>query len=387
MASAKPILNLRYQSKDGTYPIVILVRHRGRKKYINLKESILKRSWNGQRVKDTHPDYERINALIDSELSRIKQYFSQCTVNGKPVILDALDEKKKLQGFADYMRKRGQQYYDKGKYVMKRKLSRFAKEIEECFGRDLPFDEWDADAVEALDTYWVKLPNTANTRLKKFSFFNQFYMEVAKRGLAPMPSPFERPNIMSEPVKKHKLSFADLQTFERATFPNKNHEKARDLFLLSYYCKGARFENVLTMRKDWAVKGRIHFRSNKGKKHLSVLIHQKLQALIDKYPGEYIIPIIKELPQPGTEAYLKCIDSNNTLVNKWLGKACKAAGIPEVTMHESRHTFAYHMKQRTNNIHAIKDSLGHSTTKQTETYLISLDDEQIDDEVSKLYGV
>jgi integrase/recombinase XerD len=386
MPTIKVFLKTAYQSKDNSYPIVIEVRHNGRKKHINVDAKILEKSWTGSEVKDSHPEADIINSKIQTELARIRKIIADCSLNSRPFLLDMLEpESSRSRGFAEYLRKRAEQYYQKGQIIMRRKLKRFAFEIEQCFGRDVHFNEWSKDKVQQLDTYLIKLPNKANTRLKKFSFYHQFYIEAVEQGMAPLPSPFKKPGIMAEPVKKEKLSEKELKALAEVELSNINVQMARDLFMLSYYCKGARFENVLTMKRFQIGNGRIYFQTNKGKKHLSVLIHPKLQALIDKYPhSDFIIPLIDHIPE-GKEAYIKMVDSHNTKVNKWLKRACKAAGIKTVTMHEARHTFAYLLKTKTDNIHVIKDSLGHSTTKQTEAYLKSLDDEILDKEVSKLY--
>jgi site-specific recombinase XerC len=44
------------------------------------------------------------------------------------------------------------------------------------------------------------------------------------------------------------------------------------------------------------------------------------------------------------------------------------------------------MKKKSDNIHVIKEALGHSKSSTTEQYLQSLDDEFIDKEIDKLYG-
>jgi integrase len=54
-------------------------------------------------------------------------------------------------------------------------------------------------------------------------------------------------------------------------------------------------------------------------------------------------------------------------------------------MHLARYTFAYHLKQSTDNIFVV-DSLGHSRSTQTEAYLKALGDERLDEEMDKLYG-
>jgi len=86
------------------------------------------------------------------------------------------------------------------------------------------------------------------------------------------------------------------------------------------------------------------------------------------------------------EKYKQVVKRRNTIVNEWLWKAGKSIGINDISFHTARHTFSWHMKGVTDNIHVIKDALGHSTTQQTEIYPKELDDEVIDKEVAKLYG-
>jgi integrase/recombinase XerD len=63
------------------------------------------------------------------------------------------------------------------------------------------------------------------------------------------------------------------------------------------------------------------------------------------------------------------------------------AGITlNLSFHISRHSFAWHLKQTTDNIHVIQDSLAHSRSATTEIYLKALDDEALDPEMEKLYG-
>jgi integrase/recombinase XerD len=63
------------------------------------------------------------------------------------------------------------------------------------------------------------------------------------------------------------------------------------------------------------------------------------------------------------------------------------AGITkDLTFHIARHTFASHLQDVTDNIHVIKDSLGHSKSQTTEIYLKALSDERLDKDMDKLYG-
>lgn len=81
------------------------------------------------------------------------------------------------------------------------------------------------------------------------------------------------------------------------------------------------------------------------------------------------------------------IDSLNVIVNRNLKVVAELVGISKaLTFHIARHTFAFHLKKKTDSIHVIKDSLGHSRSSTTEQYLQALDDEYLDIEMDKLYG-
>jgi integrase len=128
------------------------------------------------------------------------------------------------------------------------------------------------------------------------------------------------------------------------------------------------------------------FKTNKGNKHISVKIHSRLQAIIDAYEGDFLFPFVKAMPGCKKE-YKKMIDSLNVVVNRNLKIVADLAGITKVlTFHIARHTFAFHLKKKTDSIHVISDSLGHSRSQTTEIYLQSLDDEYLDKELDKLYG-
>jgi integrase len=136
------------------------------------------------------------------------------------------------------------------------------------------------------------------------------------------------------------------------------------------------------------IAGRIYFETNKGHKNISVLITSKLQRILDQYPnGQYVFPYIKETPADEF-IYRSVKDSANTLVNRYLKVVTGLAKIPiPVTFHQARHSIAYHLKKAKVETNFIQDVLGHSSSRTTEIYLKSLDDESLDEEMKKVYGV
>src|SRR4029077_372080 len=121
--------------------------------------------------------------------------------------------------------------------------------------------------LEQYDIYLINKKNRQNTRKKKFKTLGRF---------API---FKQYKISAAPVKKDKLTSEEIVAIEKATLYGPADD-ARNLLLLSYYCKGMRFENcVLLDPKKQILNGRIFFVTNKGKKHLSVLLHERLKTI------------------------------------------------------------------------------------------------------------
>jgi len=73
------------------------------------------------------------------------------------------------------------------------------------------------------------------------------------------------------------------------------------------------------------------------------------------------------------------------LVNKYLRiVAAKAKIDKKVTTHIARHTFASIAIKKTNgNINFVQNALKHSNSQITQAYLESLDDDSMDDQMSK----
>lgn len=375
-----------YQSKDGTRQIVIRVEHAGRQRLLPVGYKVKESQWeNGQVVR--HPDRSVINSAIASLEAEIKRYLADCSLHGKPIYLDLIGTGRTSYSFTEYLDGRAAQYREFEKIVMQQKVSRFALELRTCFGREVYFEDINLGTLRQLEEFQIKQGNVENTRAKKFKFLREFYGHAIKEGKAPSPNPFKDYKIVGKPVKKDKLSEAEIKRLEDLQLASGPVNDARNLFLFSFYAKGQRFEVCATLRREQVRQGRIFFRTNKGNDYISVKIHERLQVILDQYPAaEFVFPFVKTIPE-GRKAYLSMIASQNTVVNsnlKIVGALAKLS-IP-LTMHLARHTFAYQLKKVTDSIHVIQDSLGHSDQRTTQIYLKALDDEILDKEMEKLYG-
>lgn len=408
MATVKPRLDKRYKSKDDTYPILIRVRNGDNLRDIPTGYKVTVGQWKGDQVSGKHPDARIINSHIDHLVSEAKQYIAQCNMHKKPIRLGLIGKERKSYCWNEYLLHRAKQYAAKEMIIMERKVRRFDREFrvfntpgltykdlleDEAAGRplrgnELYFDDLTADLMRNFEAFLVKQGNVNNTRHKKFEFLGKFYTDAMNEGKAEGPNQFKLYKISQKPVKKEKLTEAEVKVIEELQLKPGAVNDARNLWLFSYYCKGNRFETCITCKRDMITNGRVIFKMNKGEKFVTVKIHSRLQAIIDHCPGdsEFLFPYINELPA-GKKAYIKKIDSLNVVVNRNLKMVADLAGIKKkLTFHIARHTFAYHLKNKSDNIHVIKDSLGHSRSSTTEQYLQALDDERLDKEMDKLYG-
>jgi integrase len=56
-------------------------------------------------------------------------------------------------------------------------------------------------------------------------------------------------------------------------------------------------------------------------------------------------------------------------VNELWRATCKAAGVEDLTMHDLRRTFGSRFLEASNDVHAVRDVLAHSSVTMTNTYL------------------
>jgi integrase len=409
MATVKPLLDTRYQSKDKTYPVIVRVRHGNQTpRDFPTGWKIEEKYWKEDHVSGKHPDAVSINIKIDDLVSQANLYINECKLRNRPIKLDLIGKSHTGYSWNEYLLHRAKQYAAKEMIIMERKVRRFDREFRvfntpglsykdlledekmkrPLRGNELFFDDLTGDLMRNFEAFLIKQGNVNNTRHKKFEFLGKFYTDAVNEGKAEGPNQFKLYKVATKPVKKEKLTEAEVKAIEDLKLKPGAVNDARNLWLFSYYCKGNRFETCITCRRDAIVNGRIFFKTNKGNKYISVKIHSRLQAIIDQYPGdsEFLFPYIKDLPT-GKKEYIKKIDSLNVIVNRNLKIVADLAGIEKaLTFHIARHTFATHLKKKTDSIHVIKDSLGHSRSSTTEQYLQALDDEHLDKDMDKLYG-
>lgn len=382
MASITIYLRKDHTPKDNLYPVCIKVRSGKLVKVIPTGWKIKETQWNDQeKVVIKHEDKAAINSKISEIVSEWRMKINDALLHNTPFDLTK-DNKKSSYTFTDYLLLRADQYKALNQAEPEFKIRWIVKELNLKFG-PLQFKDINTDMLRTYHAY-LKTKNKPNTIHKRFSTLRQLFNNAVNEGVYIGANPFTLFKVNKVPVLKEKLSVEEIQAIEKVNLKG-GAAVARDMFLLAYYCKGIRYENCVTLQRKNIRQGRIYIKTVKSERDLSILIHPKLQGILDRYKGkDFVFPYLETMPDEKDKR--RVLGVINVTVNRDLKLVAAAAGIDKtLTFHLSRHAIAYHLKQSGVDVAAISDILGHSNPSITQVYLKALDDSALDSEMDKVY--
>lgn len=154
---------------------------------------------------------------------------------------------------------------------------------------------------------------------------------------------------------------------------------ARDMYVVSFYQGGIRFGDLCRLNKSSVQKGRLLYTMHKTSQERNLPLHQRAEVILKKYG--YTFPLNVNWNEPE-----RSIGSKNALMNKYLKAACRAAEIPEVSFHTSRHSIADYAVKKKLTSKQLQGILGHGRLSTTETYLKSFYREETDSGLKELFS-
>lgn len=198
-------------------------------------------------------------------------------------------------------------------------------------------------------------------------------------------SPFKGIKLSSMLQKKRALNEEQIRMLKNYSTEIPEIRKAIDFFLISFYCNGISFKDLLNLKSSNFKGNFIEFRRSKTRRTISrnklpvtAALHPSLSELLNKWAkieeakDDYIFPFISE--GITEEKRQRIVDQFIQNTNKRLAVVGKELGLPiKLTTYVARHSFASVVAKQIDNPYFVKDLLGHSTFQQTETYISSLD--------------
>ena len=409
MATSFKIELKKEPKKDGTCLLFLRITQNRKLKRISLGLSVLEKHFNPKGNLDSrnwirvgHPFSKRWNELIADKINEALTIKDDLAEGATQETISRAIKKREngklsesFLDFADaYLQKSNGLEYNSYR-GMKTSLNKFKEYLKQCECKDLLFAEINLSLIEEYERYLRnELKNNPNTIEKELSRIKRIINDAVRKDKMPFEkNPFLRFKLKREPSDKIRLNEIELDKLKALELPeNSLLANVRNAYLFSFYCAGIRCSDLLCLQWKDIAEGRISYQMIKTSKIHSLKLAPQGLVILNYYrtpkskPTDFIFPFFDNgLSLTDTWTLKREISSKNALINKYLKIISEKAGIPPISFHTARHTFAFIGNRKTKNLYGISKALGHSNIKITQAYLSSFDTQVVDETTDAIY--
>jgi len=219
--------------------------------------------------------------------------------------------------------------------------------------------------------------NTVNMYIRNL---RAVYNKAQKQGInMGCESPFRELKLQTQETAKRALCKHDIARIVSVDLSSEPLlDRARDLFMFSFYARGMPFVDIVFLKHDSIINGIIYYERNKTGQRMQVRVIPPLAALIEKYRSSYpyVLPYITSFSDRTSYMQYRYALGN---VNRLLKRLGRRLHLPLVlTTYVARHSWATIAKEEGFSIASISEGLGHTSEATTQIYLQSFNSEVID---------
>lgn len=285
---------------EPSFPVKVAINHGGSSAYISTGISVTPSQWlskpsPGQVI--GHPRKEALNIKLAERKLEVDKAIEELRLAGELKGATASEIKEKVERriewrrygtdgrecpvtvcFERYIRTKTKERTVKGYVATIKKIQAF-----EGYREGMTFRSVTPVWLGAFDK-WLSLTSpSANARGVYLRNIRTVFNYALAEELTDAPYSFRRYKIKTQPTKDRSLTPDEIRAFRDAPC-NKESEKYKDLFLLSFCLCGMNLEDILEAPAPKG--GRIEKRRIKTGQPLSIRIEPEAQAIIDKYRGK-----------------------------------------------------------------------------------------------------
>ena len=241
---------------------------------------------------------------------------------------------------------------------------------------DLTFSQMTSEMMEMYQAWLWNRGVGQNTVAFYLRTLRTLYNKAVEAGQAPPNDIFAHVQTANVRTAKRAISVKDIRKIENLDLPTGSSlDKARDLFLISFYLRGMAFVDMAFLKKTDLKGSMINYNRRKTHQNLNIEWMKPMQAIIDKYAEQtkespYLLPILTGTESSPYTAYRK-VEHNTNYNLKKIGEMV-GLKIP-LTTYVARHTWASVALHMNIPIATISEGMGHNSYKTTQIYLQSLD--------------
>lgn len=384
MANVKLYLDTRRIRKDGTFPVKIMINHKGNF-LIGTEFYAYKKEWNGNEYSIKSNNYRSKNIQLRKIINKIENLLfnleNQNRLNSlqntklKEIVEKSLSDKMDNLLFIDYLDK-----------FMELKTNSGTKSVYAT--TRVKIELFDASAcfstitVEWLTRFenWMKKDglkiNYIGIQLRNIRAIFNYAIDNEYTNIYP----FRKFKIKSEKTSKRAITTEEL--IKLRSYPCELHQvKYRDMFILIFYLIGINPVDLFQL-KEIKMNEIRYTRAKTGKKY-NIKIEPEAMAIINKYKGSmYLLNILDTYRNYKDFIHrmninLKEIGDVNRVGRG--GKKVRTPLFPDITIYHARHTWATIASRLEIPKETISAALGHSIGSDVTEIYIDFDHKKIDD--------
>jgi len=391
-------LDTRRAKANGAFPLKLRVftpQPRKQKLYsipFEFSKEDFKKVWDNKRInKDFKEDHVRIEAIKQKANATVKEI--------KPFSFERFEKlffRKKGDGaslkyhyreYINALRKNNRigtaETYEYSFKAITRYLSTKNKSIDK-----LLFYDVDVKWLKSFENYLLESNlsvTTVGIYLRPLrAIFNK---AIEEKDLDKEYYPFGKRGYQIPQTKKVKkaLNYEQLKRLYLAEPKNKEQEKAKDFWFLSYNCNGMNLKDLALLKYSnlnndslTFYRAKTYFTSKHNLKEIQVFFNDYILSMLEKYgntnkdPNNYVFDILK--PSQTEVEIKRRVSIFNRFINQHIKIIASDNGINEdISFYWARHSFATISVRQGASLEFMQESLGHNSKATTENYFAGFD--------------
>lgn len=390
MASVKLTLDTRKARKDGKFPLKISVTHKG-SALVSTGIYLLPDQFISGEVVNCK-GYKAINNMAQSFLFNAQKTLFDFKLSGRLSHIKVSDLKNAISNsIGQYQEEEEKPYLFKDhlqKFIENKTNPRTKEIYQYTLNKIADFSDINNLTFEHINFGWLKsfevfMSGSCGVNARAIHMRNiraVFNDAIDYDLISPNIYPFRKFKIKKEKTAKRALTVDQLALL--ATYPCEEHlEKYRDLFMLIFYLVGINTVDILHLKEENIINGRIEYRRAKTGTLYSIAILPEAIELINKYRGKkYLLSFMDGYDN--YKDFTKRMNDNLQRIGDVRllkhGKKEITPLFPTLTTYWARHTWATIAAYLDIPEKTIAESLGHVDNSTTGIY-IDFDRRKIDE--------
>lgn len=353
---------------------------------------------------EVHPNHNKINNEITKKLGAIQGLIDRHILLDRPLSINAIKETLTSESlgsdlsFIKYADKKVKEELLVGNIRTHKRYKTVIEKLKEFLkDKDLLFADFNHDFLVKYEAYLKNVKknktNTIHTNIKTVRAI--LYKAIKDKLFDQTKNPFFTYSLKEDrKTRKEKLTLAELGSIKTLDLkPDSLLYHSRNCFLFSFYNAGIRIGDLLQLTwNNITQASRLEYKMDKQGHEKSIKLRPEALEIIESYKKgknkeDFIFPFLpSEACKMDRASLLNLVSSKTTLINKSLKQIGELANIEKkISTHIARHTFSDIARQKNVNIYDISKALGHSSIKQTESYLKSFDEGSLDSAFNKVF--